>query len=375
MEDKILAEVEPSLLIWARKRLKAPIEIVAEKTHISANSIERYESGDDSPSFEQLRRLAHFYRFNISVFFLPEPPFKLEEITTRFRRLSGDGLIEFSVLLKRELLSLLMKRESFIELKASLGEETKYPTLLATDTPEKVREKIGFKLDEQLKWNDPRIAFNNLRTIFESAGILVYQVKGFKIAEMRACAFSDNNYPIIVLNRADSYNGRIFSLAHELYHIIKKDDDLFLENSIVFKNAKHELNEIEANKFAAEFLVPSDKLSSCLRSFNFPDYKRIIESLSKRFCVSKEVIARLLLERKDITSSIYDEYKFDVKHIKVKEGRGPMPHIDSISLLGGPFARVVLSSLHSNVIDKGVACDLLNIKYKWLNGITQNINS
>lgn len=375
MEDRILAEIEPSLLVWARRRIQAPIEIVAEKTHISASSIERYESGKDSPSFEQLRKLANFYKYNISVFFLSEPPVKLDKIVTRFRRLSGDALIEFSVFLKRELLSLLMKRESFIELQASLNEASNYPTLLASDTPQKVRDKIGFKLEEQQRWNDPRIAFNNLRTIFERAGILVYQVKGFKTSEMRACAFSDKNYPIIVLNRADSYNGRIFSLAHELYHIINMDDNIFLDYGLALKNTKYDLNEIEANKFAAEFLVPSEKLSACLKSFNFPDYKRIIESLSKRFCVSNEVIARLLLDRKFITSSIYDEYKFDVKHIKGKEGRGPLPHIDSISLLGSPFARVVLNSLHSNVIDKGVACDLLNIKHKWLNGITQNINS
>ena len=114
MEDKIYAEVEPVILVWARERLSATQDVVAKKTNISQNSIAGFESGEKQPTFEQLRKLSAFYRMNVSVFFLSEPPTKNDYIKASLRRIAKSSNADFSLELRREIITILTKRETFL---------------------------------------------------------------------------------------------------------------------------------------------------------------------------------------------------------------------------------------------------------------------
>ncbi len=377
MEDRILAEIEPSILVWARERLSATLDIVALKTSISPRSLKLFEDGEKLPTFEQLRKLSQFYRTNISVFFLSEPPSKKDYIRTSLRRISGKSNLEFSIELKRELVNILLKRESLIELETKeLNRSIKPVSFLSTDSAFIIRKKIGMNFDIQRHWRDPRVAFNRIRDLLENAGVLVFQVSGIGINEMRACVINEDIYPIIIINRADSYHGRIFSIAHELYHLVKKDDDIEFDKPLDLSLPEEDMNEVAANSFAAEFLIPNDILQSYIRNISEITNKQFyIDKMSKDFCVSKEVVSRTMLDRRLLTKDEYQIVRNEgIENAKLKKKPGMiMPYDNSISLYGKKYSRSVIETYQRHRIGKGIACDLLEIKYKWLSQLSNRL--
>ncbi len=79
MAEKITS-INKSMLTWARESTVTPIEVMEEKF----KNIRKWESGDDYPTYAQLRALSDYYRKPIVVFFFPEPP-KMKNIASSFR--------------------------------------------------------------------------------------------------------------------------------------------------------------------------------------------------------------------------------------------------------------------------------------------------
>ena len=84
-------------------------------------------------------------------------------------------------------------------------------------------------------------------------GVLIFETGSVSIEEMRALCIFHQEIPIILLNGKDSVNGRIFSLFHELTHL------LIGESAICDDDESNE-EEIFCNAVAGEFLVPGDDL-------------------------------------------------------------------------------------------------------------------
>ena len=71
----------------------------------------------------------------------------------------------------------------------------------------------------------------------------------------------------IGLNTADYYDKQIFALAHELYHHYHNDETHLCRIS----DEESQLYELKANRFAAEFLLPTEKLQDELKEVNGGD--------------------------------------------------------------------------------------------------------
>lgn len=102
---------------------------------------------------------------------------------------------------------------------------------------------------------------------------------------------TDSEY--IFVNKKHSNNRKRFSAAHELGHyMLHTKSGLHMDRQSFFRNKLSQegtnLSEIEANRFAAEILMPRKMLLNDLRSYvDLIDTDRDpIEFLSKRYCVS-----------------------------------------------------------------------------------------
>ncbi len=69
---------------------------------------------------------------------------------------------------------------------------------------------------------------------------------------------TDGGYYVIIINKNFSNDHKRFTLAHELGHLIMHTSNEFLISEYRDK-------EDEANRFASEFLMPSDAISNSLR--------------------------------------------------------------------------------------------------------------
>lgn len=128
------------------------------------------------------------------------------------------------------------------------------------------------------------------------------------------CIKEDNcKAKFIGLNTNDYYDNQIFALGHELYH--------YYEESIVhlcrISNDKQSIRELKANRFAAEFLLPTDKLEKEIKEVNDGELQlckwkhstllRLIARLHCEYRLPYKAIVKRLLEISAITRDQYSE--------------------------------------------------------------------
>lgn len=95
----------------------------------------------------------------------------------------------------------------------------------------------------------------NTRDPFELAEYLNVQVQIGNLGSRAGCYMFLKNHKCIFLNENLDKQERILVMAHELGHAImhRKENCYFIRNKTFLLTSK---NEIEANKFAAELLIP-----------------------------------------------------------------------------------------------------------------------
>lgn len=84
---------------------------------------------------------------------------------------------------------------------------------------------------------------------------------------MSGFAYQKDGNRVIGINKTDGDARKKFTMAHELGHMIvhAKDDVTFDKNFVYFRDSRSSTGllpkEVEANAFAAELLMPADKLT------------------------------------------------------------------------------------------------------------------
>lgn len=386
MAKSMKVDVNPDVLVWARKNSSLDIDIAASKIKVKIEQLRAWESGDDKPSIAQLRKLANIYKFPISVFFLSVVP-KNFSVMKDFRHLPEYMPAKFSRQLQLEIRKVQQRRETAIELQSSLVDEISTfdkKVSLEDDVRNsalKIREILHLDINEQKKWSNPRIAFNEMRYLVENTGILVFEVDNVDIQEMRGFAIAEKIMPVIAINRKDSFNGRIFSLLHEFVHILLGQGGI--SNSSYYDDTEEKV-EVFCNKLAAEILVPSSIILSnpYIKTGKQRYSDSEILAIAKNFSVSEEVILRRLLTLEKISNSFYKEKREEYLEIYKRNAarttndrkfKQNVPQ-QTITGLGIPF---ISSAIENFNADKITLNDLSNalggIKIKHIRAIGQKL--
>ena len=222
------AHIKPELLRWARDRAKVTSADAAKAANVPEDRLAAWESGDESPTVNQLRSLAKKYHFPLAIFFLPEPPRDFAPLRD-YRRLPDAVPQSISANLAYQIRLAQERREIALELFHDLDSEPQHLPFKATlkDDPEaagrSIREYLGV-LDAGQK-KSAGTAFDFWRRRLEERDILVFVVSGphfsVELAEMRGFAIAKPELPVIVVNGKDgSQGGKAFTLLHELCHIL-----------------------------------------------------------------------------------------------------------------------------------------------------------
>jgi len=327
--------VEPAVLIWARKSIGMSINAAAKKIKgITIDTIKEWEKKDGAvkPTFAQIEKLSTVYRRPLSAFLLPAPP-KEPPFPTDFRTTLPS--IEKQPLNPKTHLSIRKARRfqySAIELIKELGEESKKLSIKAnpSDNPETLAEKvrIQFGIKEFLRSTSftKEIALEEWIRILENNGILVFQIGITMNKEIRGFSLIDEDIPVIVLRRSDETSAKIFTLFHELAHLLLREGGICdMEESDIS-------HEKFCNHFAGAFLVPKGKLlnhpvvKANAETREWPE--NFLRDIARDFNVSKEVVLRRLLILGLTTKSYYLKKHKEWKS-KYKEpfGRGKKDEI------------------------------------------------
>lgn len=389
MSKTVRAQVTPTILSWAREDAGFSVETTAKKAGVRPEQVQKWEQGESKPTMNQLRKLAWAYRRPLAVFFLPEPPEGFQPLHD-FRRLPGEVADVYSPALRYHIRRARTRRKTAIEL-YQLAQESPPSFKLAGSLQEgpaslaqKMRDYVGVPLAEQLSWEQGYQTFRLWRAALERAGVLIFEATDIEPDQMRAFSIVERPLPAIVLNMKDALNARVFSLFHELAHIVLNQEALCDILEEAERPAEEQRIEVYCNTVAAEFLVPREALleQPVVRQIGSTEQwsDDSIDRLAKKFGVSREVIVRRLLECGRTNRRFYEkkradyqrEYERREREKKDKGGFAP-PHLMAFNESGPTFSRLVVENYENRRITAGDLCEYLGVRLKHLDGIRAEV--
>lgn len=394
MSKRIKAASKPAVLAWARKSAGYDVETAAAKLKVEEERLSAWEDGSDHPSIAQLRKLAELYKRPLAVLYLPEPPLSFQPMHD-FRRLPEHGTRSFSPALTLEIRLAQQRRALALDMFAENGEPAPAFTLTASlgetvDTvAARLREALGVDYARQSAWRDHLAAFKAWRSRIEDAGVLVFQASRIDQDEASGFAFWADKLPFMVVNRKDAYPRRIFSLLHELAHLMLHQSgvsDLPVEGS---RRQQDERVEIFCNQVAAAALMPKELFLAepmvAVRGSGRHEWDDdTIKELSLVYSVSREAIARRLYTFERATEAFYNrkraQYAREFQQIKEREKEKSegksiprnMPR-ETVANFGRPLIRLILENYHQDRISLSEVSGYLGVKVRHLPGIEQQI--
>jgi Zn-dependent peptidase ImmA (M78 family) len=387
MSARTEALINPALLVWARKSAGLEQALVSTKLKVPLDKFKKWETGEARPSIAQLRKLAELYKRPLAVFYLADPPDEFHALRD-FRRLPERLLGSESYELRLEVRKAQYRRDAALDIYAALGEEPpEFKALTsakAKSEPESlalgVREQLGISLAIQFAWRAEYEAFNVWRRAIESLGVMIFQASKVDVEEMRGFSLALTPLPIIVLNIKDPVRARIFTLLHEFTHLVVREGGICDLDETSSERARSQEPEIYANMVAGAALVPSDPLTHEARLRWLADggeySDETVDSLSKLFRVSREVIVRRLLITGLVTDEFYREKRAEYakqNRIAVKNAGFAPPHLLALSRAGDTFSRLVLAGYASEKLTSSDVSDLLEVRLKHLPKIERSL--
>lgn len=270
---------------------------------------------EDFPTYNQLVEIAKKFDIPFGYLFLEEIPEKKLPIP-HFRTINGIEK-EISNELYDTILQVQKQQEWVKDILLDLGHQP-LPFAGKFDIKKDIKIVINeikkiLKLKEnwaelKISWAD---AFKFLIEKFEEAGIFIV-INGIvgnnthrklDVNEFRGFVLYDNIAPFVFVNNNDFISAKIFTLIHELVHIL-----IGQSASFDLRDLQSSDNPIEqfCDKCTAEFLVPAEKIKE-IKQANY-------ENLAKQFKVSQLVIARRLLDIGKITKDEFFDFYNDYKN-------------------------------------------------------------
>ncbi len=268
MSEKL--PINPDVLKWARKTSGLQLTDVARKMGKNTEVISSWESGELSPTYIQLEKLAYqVYKRPVALFFFPEPPVE-ETPGQAFRTLPDHEIENLSPRMHTLIKQAFTMQINLGELndfanpaKKNILKDLEFRPDVSVETMAAgVREYLGITLDVQFKWKGLETALKEWRNALEAHGVFVFK-ESFKDENISGFCLHDDDFPVIYLNNSNAKSRQIFSIFHELAHLLLGTGGIDMRSDDFISHLTGDDKKIEVlcNRFAGVFLVPDKNLS------------------------------------------------------------------------------------------------------------------
>ncbi|MEX1104107.1 MAG: ImmA/IrrE family metallo-endopeptidase, partial [Dehalococcoidia bacterium] len=320
------------------------------------------------------------------VFYLTEPPTDWQ-VPRDWRRLPGEPPRRLTPELIVAVRMAYYRRSIVLELDPDASQSplvgSTEPATRATDLAARARDILGVTLEAQYGWDAEHDSLNGWMAALEERGVLVFHFTGVAVKEVRGFSLSERVLPVVGINGHDTVNGRIFTLAHELGHLMLGEGGSCDLGDATLPSVSRSETEIYANRFAGALLVPAAALlSDPVVSRAGPGTKweiSEIERLAARFRVSREVILRRLVTLERADADFYRRKRAELLALPPRDTEpssgGPAFALMVVRNVGKPFARLVLDAYHANSITGPDVSDYLGAGLQHLPAIEARLSS
>jgi Zn-dependent peptidase ImmA (M78 family) len=381
-----VTSLNPRILVWARERTGKRLEEVAEELGKKPEVVAAWESGEAAPTYSQLEMLAYrVYKRPVALFFFPEPPDEPDPEHS-FRTLPDVELEELSADTRFKIRQARSFQLSLYELNGGrnplrelIFRDIEVRGLSSPKAAREVRAYLGIDFEAQASWRGPEEAFKNWRAAVEEKGIFVFK-DAFKEQGVSGFCLNDAEFPIIYINNSTPATRQIFTLFHELAHILVATNGITKINDVYIHKLTGEARSIEmfCNQFAADFLVPFQELRRITKSRIPGD--EVVQELSRYFKVSREVILRRFLDE-GLVSQVYYERKAQEWAEEARNARarasGGNYYATHAAYLGDSYLRLAFRRFYEGALTLDQLADHLNVrpKPKIVSGLEQQLLS
>jgi Zn-dependent peptidase ImmA (M78 family) len=312
------AFINGELLRWARERADMPPEQLAKKIGQKPDRVLEWETGAEQPTFRQAERIALVTHVPFGYFFLPEPP--VEEVPLPdLRTIGGEPARYFDHNTTDLIRDILFKHAWFVDYLRHQGHEP-LPFVgsfkdadAAIPIAESIRDTLDLKgaAEESTNWEGfVRLLIDKA----EAAGIWVMRTgivgsdthRPLSVRQFRGFAISDPIAPLIFINGKDVLAAQIFTFAHELAHVWLGSSGISNVQLGQSDYGTSRRTEVACNRIAAEVLLPQAQFED-----NWSDNRSAsanYDELSRRFKVSRIVVARRALDLGKIANQAYSAF-------------------------------------------------------------------
>ena len=371
--------VNPSVLRWARERSGYTLAQVAEALRRESSEVSAWEEGDSVPTYNQLELLAYrLYKRPIALFFFPVPPQETEP-QEEFRTLPEFEITNLLPDTRHAIREGQAMQEALRELTNGtnpasrlvfndLQTNPRAPVPLVT---QQLRAYLEVSIEEQASWGSAGIALERWRDRVQTVGVYVFK-RSFKQEDVSGFSLMDPEFPIIYLNNSTAKTRQIFTIFHELAHILVRSSGITKTDYryIAVLSGEDRAIEVFCNAFAGEFLVPSYDFDS---RFDFQQpIEQAVTDLARRYKVSREVILRKLHDRGLVGSDYYTEmaeqWAEEYRQSRASGGGGNY-YATQAAYLGEHFINLAFSRYYEGKVSLQELAGYLNVKAKSVEGL------
>lgn len=375
--------LNPKVMRWARESRGYSLAEAADRLKFNEDDIEAIEKGLKEPTISDLKKMATGYKRPIATLLLPKPP--QEFIPKDHRTLPGTAQLPLSPETRLAVRRARRMQSMAGDIVSTTGHRWNFraPSIDRKKKPNAVaelfRREVETTTEEQFGWRDSYQAYGKWRRIIEDYGVLTMQER-MPIKQSRGFALStEGQIPVIVTNASDFVNARIFTLFHELSHVLLNTDSLCGTDEVVLSE---DSLERFCNAFAGAFLVPGNDLEALIDKKNLMiiEDDEIVDGnlsyLANKFHVSREVVLNRLKYCQMISEDQYRD-KLPVLHKSFKKqtpgGGGTRAEL-ALREKGTRFVSLVLGAVDNNTLSSAEASDYLSVQLSDLGLLQQAIS-
>jgi Zn-dependent peptidase ImmA (M78 family)/transcriptional regulator with XRE-family HTH domain len=353
--------INPEILQWARVEAGYDIPEIANKLSISFDRYNNWEKEGKNVPLGKLKHLADCFKRQLAVFFLPYVPESISK-PNDYRILKPA-----ESKLSKEVLMVLRDVTYFCEISRDIKGDAywneRYNWLAEIDRNKQdlsglagwLREKLNINIESQLSWGSIYEAYRIWRQSVESQlGVLVLQFP-MPLKEIQGFCLTKTYPYAIVINSRLPYSNRIFTLFHELAHLINHHSGICLIENITQKQTE----EWACNSFAGNFLIPD----TAIITTNELQY---IQLYANKMKVSREAYLRRLKENNSIPDDqffhLLEQIKKTYPKEKAKKEIRIKREVISRASRGETFYNLILDAVNQNKISYTEASGMLGLK-------------
>ena len=339
------AFVNPHLLKWARKRRGLSVDEAAKKIRISKEKLEAVEAGMTQLTFNQFLKASKVYQRSPFFFYSKKEP--MDNPLPDFRSRSTDYSGELDVVIRE--FNYLKNNLKYIANSLGLGFDYSY---IGSEVEE---DKILVKMQELLPYSEKDLkgkkdnkVLNYWRERLFSLGIFVFQFRGVSRDVTRGFLLKEPPFPVIAVNTKDTHYARVFTIFHELCHLIMD------KGGICDKEDETETKQIESlcNRVAGRYLIPDAIYEAEKEKID----RHRIEILSKRLKVSYSAIG--------VRFGLSSDQIPKIQGKRFKNDGGGSYYITYLSNYGKNFLDTLFKSVREGILDEHRAMEISGLTLK-----------